>query len=70
MARPHLLASTLLILAALSGCRSDDAAQADFPCICGTPDAAVTTCLHPLCVSEEGNDENPDCVCGTLSFPE
>ena len=73
MATARLLTALLLSVAALTGCRSGDSATTsadDFRCICGTPDGAIHSCLHPLCKSGESNDENPDCACGTLSFPE
>ena len=63
----------LLSLVALVGCRSDDSDKApdtNYPCICGTPEASVKQCLHPLCLNGEGNPDNPDCVCGTLSIDE
>ena len=37
-------------------------------CICGTPEAAFDGCPHPLCLSGEGNPENPDCVCGGFDY--
>lgn len=66
-----ILFALLLSLVALAGCQSEDSDKetaGDFPCICGTPEAAMMECLHPLCQSGEGNSENPDCVCGTLSI--
>jgi hypothetical protein len=67
-----ILPALLFSLVALTGCKSDSADQSsdnhDFPCICGTADAALNSCLHSTCVSGEGNDENPDCACGTLSI--
>lgn len=73
MSTMKILPALLISLLALAGCRSDDSSQApegDFPCICGTPDAAIKQCLHPLCLSGEGNPENPECACGTLSIDE
>jgi hypothetical protein len=62
--------SRLLFLALLLlplGCRSTST-DSDIPCNCGTPEAAMQGCLHPKCVSGEGNPDNPECVCGTLSI--
>lgn len=57
---------------ALAGCRSGKGnsapVDAPFPCTCGTPEAAVESCLHPLCVAGETNPDNPECACGTLTF--
>jgi hypothetical protein len=73
MNRRSPLLAPLVLLAALAtaGCRSDETSRADrpdFPCTCGTPEAAVESCLHRLCAAGETNPDNPDCVCGTLSF--
>jgi len=65
-------ASFLLLTAALlaTGCRSQDHSQEiDFPCTCGTPEAALESCLHPLCANDENNPDNPDCNCGDLNLP-
>ena len=73
MTRTRLFCALLLSTAALVGCRSNDAsstADVDFPCICGTPEGAISCCLHPQCMSGEGNPDNADCVCGTLTLPE
>ena len=37
-------------------------------CTCGSPETAFDGCLHPLCVSGEGNPDNLDCVCGPLTL--
>ncbi|MFT7484830.1 MAG: hypothetical protein ACI9F9_000674 [Candidatus Paceibacteria bacterium] len=58
----------LLALPVLAGCRSQESDAHQFPCICGSPEAAINACLHLDCASGEGNDENPDCACGTLSI--
>jgi hypothetical protein len=71
-----LCLATLAFLSILGGCRSSDedgapgenAGTVSFPCTCGTPEAALEGCLHAACVSGEGNPDNPDCVCGPLSF--
>jgi hypothetical protein len=70
MSKMKTLSVLFLLTFALAGCRSDGSGQesTDFPCICGTPEAAMKCCLHPLCLSGEGNPENPDCVCGTISI--
>jgi hypothetical protein len=65
---PILLVASL---AALAGCRSNDlepAPGATPPCTCGTPMADFEGCAHPLCLSGEGNPENPECVCGRLEL--
>jgi hypothetical protein len=69
--RTHIASSLLLTLALFAtGCRTKDHSQeTDFPCICGAPDAAVYGCLHPLCINDERNPDNPDCNCGELNIP-
>jgi hypothetical protein len=67
------LIPTLLVaaLATLAGCRANDpdpAPEATPACTCGTPMADFEGCAHPLCLSGEGNSENPDCVCGRLEL--
>jgi hypothetical protein len=37
-------------------------------CICGTPEEAIYGCPYSRCARGEGNPDNPDCVCGTLSL--
>lgn len=72
--RPGLLglAGLLLILGACNS-NKDRGEQmtsdmAEVECICGTPEAAFDGCPHPLCLSGEGNPDNPECVCGGLDF--
>lgn len=58
-------------LAAFAGCRSSGSGPApgSIPaCTCGTPMADFDGCAHPLCLSGEGNPDNPDCVCGDLEL--
>ena len=60
-------------LAALGSCPDEkqptpEYSDVDLPCTCGQPEAQLEACVHPLCVSEEGNPDNPDCVCGPLAF--
>ena len=69
--------STLPLLAALAlgACGSSEPVSddVDIPtadCICGTPEAAIQGCPHALCVSGEGNPENPECVCAPLEIGE
>lgn len=67
------LIPTLLVVAlvAVAGCRSsgsDPAPGATPACTCGTPMADFEGCAHPLCLSGEGNPDNPDCVCGRLEL--
>ncbi len=67
---------TLLLAAALVGlvaCSSPEkkAEPAHVPeCTCGEPETAFDGCIHPLCLSGEGNPDNPDCVCGPLTLEE
>lgn len=61
----RLLALTLILLPL--GCRSTSASSEN-PCTCGTPEAAMDGCAHPLCLAGKTNPDNPECVCGTLSF--
>ncbi len=70
--RTHFTSFLLLTAALLAtGCRSKDHRQEiDFPCTCGTPEAAMESCLHPLCVDEQNNPDNPDCSCGALHVPD
>lgn len=67
----HPASSLLLTLAFFAtGCHTEDQRrEIDFPCTCGTPEAALEACLHPLCVNDEVNPDNPDCVCGALDLP-
>ena len=69
--RKHIVSSLLLTAALLAtGCRSKDhRPEVDCPCICGSPEAALESCLHPLCANDENNPDNPDCNCGDLNIP-
>jgi len=75
---PHLLLcdmrTALLILTAalaLTACGSNSSkADYDVPCICGTDEAQIDGCAHPACIADEHNPDNPDCVCGTMTFEE
>ncbi len=64
----------LIPVATLGSCTPDkqaktlDDVDVDLPCTCGQPEAQLEACVHPLCVSEEGNPDNPDCICGPLAF--
>lgn len=58
----------LSLMTGLLSCHSGGEAEVPFPCICGTPEAAMESCLHGPCADGKNNVENPDCVCGTLSF--
>ena len=68
----------LLLLASLAlvACKSSEPEPADdvdlssVECICGQPEAQIEGCPHPLCVSGEGNVDNPDCVCAPLKLGE
>jgi len=60
----------LLVLALILlplGCRSTSASS-EVPCTCGTHEADLEGCAHPLCLAGKNNPDNPDCVCGTLSL--
>jgi hypothetical protein len=61
----RLLALAVILLPL--GCRSTSASDG-IPCTCGTPEAAMEGCAHPLCLAGKNNPDNPECVCGTLSF--
>ena len=68
-----LLAIGLIASAALLGCTSPgEPASAvevsEVLCTCGTPEAALEGCAHPLCLSGQGNPASADCVCGALDF--
>jgi hypothetical protein len=56
----------------LGACKSHDKnnSYADVPCNCGTNEAILDGCAHPLCVSGEGNPDNADCVCAPIEFGE
>ena len=66
----------LVAALALVACKSSEpepTQEVDYSsveCICGQPEAQITGCPYPMCVSGEGNPDNPDCVCGPLSFEE
>ena len=60
------LAAVPLLLA--TACKSN-AAKAEVPCTCGTPEANLYGCAHSTCLEGKTNPDNPECVCGTLSIP-
>ncbi len=62
----RLLVSCLAMLS--FACRATPSAAA-VPCTCGTPQADIEGCAHATCLAGATNPDNPDCVCGTLSFP-
>jgi hypothetical protein len=73
MKKIQILAATLLSLAAIAGCRSNDDENTkdtkdtqEFACTCGEPDADFFGCLHPLCADGKTNPDNPECACGPL----
>ena len=64
---------TLFLAVALLGlvaCSSEERPETTYvpECTCGSPETAFDGCIHPLCVSGEGNPDNPDCVCGPLTL--
>ena len=64
------LLTLLLLLAA--ACESpaptsNKAKSSDFPCNCGTAEAAFHPCLNPVCARGENNPDNPDCACGHMT---
>ena len=69
-----LLCAALLLLGSCTSPDKDSAAMTGdahtIECTCGTPEAMLEGCAHPLCVAGENNPDNPDCVCGTLTFEE
>ena len=66
------LLTSLALLLVLGACKSNDKTDqyADVPCTCGTHEAMIEGCAHPLCVSGEGNPDNADCVCAPIDFKE
>lgn len=64
--------STLLLVALFAAlplaCKSAPA-SAEIPCTCGTPEADLQGCAHPLCLAGKNNPDNPNCVCGKLEVP-
>jgi len=64
----------LVAALALGACTSPDRQAAEdvdlstVICICGQPEAVIDGCANTLCVSREGNPDNPDCVCGPMSI--
>jgi hypothetical protein len=65
----------LLLVASVIGCKTPDSSShaakaADYPCNCGTPEAAFEACLNPLCAKGQNNPANPDCVCGKMTIGE
>ncbi len=64
-----LLRTVALVLCFVPlSCRST-APREEVPCTCGTAEADIEGCAHPLCLNGERNPDNIDCVCGTLSIP-
>lgn len=64
-----LRCSLALLLFLPLGCRSGSSASgADLPCTCGTAEADLVGCAHAACLDGERNPDNPDCVCGGLTF--
>lgn len=68
-----MLLGCLAITLALGACRSPEKtsspSSAHVPaCICGTPEADIDGCPCPTCMSGQGNPDNPDCLCGPLSY--
>lgn len=70
--RTSLLTLTAALALTLAACGSHapQDEQAGAPCICGTDEALLDGCAHPLCLADQRNPENPYCVCGTLTFEE
>jgi len=75
IAQGALLCAGLLF--SLGSCTSPDKEGAamtgdahTIECTCGQPEAMLEGCAHPKCAAGENNPDNPDCVCGSLSFEE
>jgi hypothetical protein len=69
--RTSLLTLTAALALTLAACGSNSSkADSDVPCICGTDEALIDGCAHPLCLADERNPNNPDCVCGQMTFEE
>jgi hypothetical protein len=71
-----LSALLLLVTLAIAACKSPEPGSTEavdtsgIECICGQPEAQIEGCAHPLCVSGQGNPDNPDCLCGPLIHPD
>lgn len=65
-----LLCAGTLCMAACNGAGEADASfdTSNVPCTCGEPFNDIEGCSHDLCMSGEGNADNPDCVCGQMAF--
>ena len=62
-----LLAATIGL--SLLSCESTtpvEESREEVMCICGTPEADLVGCYCELCVSGEGNPDNPLCTCSPL----
>ena len=70
MKMTQILCATLLSVAALASCRSNDTKDTkdthEFACTCGEPDVDFFGCLHPICADGKTNHDNPECACGPL----
>lgn len=65
-----ILSAALALTFAACGSNAPKVDHSDVPCICGTDEALIDGCAHPLCLADHRNPDNPDCVCGTLTFEE
>lgn len=69
-----LLSAALLVLGSCTSPDQENAAMTVdahmIECTCGEPEAMLEGCAHPKCAAGENNPDNPDCVCGTLTFEE
>lgn len=65
-----ILGAAVLVAATLSSCKmfSNEASGEAIACNCGTPEADLEGCACSNCMGGDGNSDNPDCVCGPLSF--
>jgi len=70
--RTTLLLLSVALALTLASCESNKSNEpsSDVPCICGTDEAILDGCAHPLCLAGETNPDNPDCVCGRMEFDE
>ncbi|MCA8979067.1 MAG: hypothetical protein H6831_02380 [Planctomycetes bacterium] len=65
-----ILAAALAFAFASCGSNCCKTEESNVPCICGTDEALIDGCAHPLCLQDKRNPDNPDCVCGTMTFEE
>ena len=65
-----LFAAVLLAaICPLASCKMFSGSSEDrIECVCGTDEAALEGCASACCMAGETDPNNPDCLCGPLSF--